>query len=637
MAEGTGCMTTSKHVVLFWDQRRYRKSIPLDTKLNIGLARTASGYKRFATFMANVAHNWEHEMEEAVFETHIIPDDESTAPRQLDDDDMSFQPPDPVDPPTTTDPPIRQQGDDVPVTIDDLPTTSQVDFALPDKPHVIPDDEEPRNLTPHDELLRWHYRLGHVSFRRIQLMAKRNELPKKLLEAKIPLCPACQYGKTTRRPWRTKPQQTGKQVCTVTAPGQVVSVDQLESTTVGFIGQLKGILTTRRYKYATVFVDQYSRLSFVFLQRRLTSEETVLAKHAFERYARDRGVRIQHYHADNGRFADNGFIRDCQAHGQGLTYCGVNAHFQNGIAEKKIRDLQEQTRTMLLYAIGKWPRMLNIHLWPYALRTANAAINAIPTIKDQRSPEEIFSGVEVMPKIRHFHTFGCPTYVLDNNLQAQKGLHKWKVRSRLGIYLGPSPNHARSISLVLNPRTGHVSPQFHVKHDDFFETVTGKATDFDTPEPDRKYLSRLTVKKKQRTHQQSTNMLPEKADILRPVRAPNQQHSLIPPMEDDIVPLPVDEPPLEPIHQPMPEPEGGQAEQPTLQRQTRSGRVVRNTQRYAEGVQQRQQGLVAWETLVDQDDNELVPTAQQQYEIQQQLEDPLQPVLTLTPCTSMRP
>ena len=104
-------------------------------------------------------------------------------------------------------------------------------------------------------------------------------------------------------------------------------------------------------------------------------------------------------------------------------------------------------------------------------------------------------------------------------------------------------------------------------------------------------------------------------------------------MEDDIVPLPVDEPPLEPIHQPMPEPEGGQAEQPTLQRQTRSGRVVRNTQRYAEGVQQRQQGLVAWETLVDQDDNELVPTAQQQYEIQQQLEDPVSFVASADPDT----
>ena len=117
----------------------------------------------------------------------------------------------------------------------------------------------------------------------LRTLAKRNELPKKLLEAKIPLCPACQYGKMTRQPWRTKPQQTNKQGCTVTAPGQVVSVDQLESTTVGFIGQLKGILTTRWYKYTTVFVDQCSRLSFVSLQRRLTREEMVLAKHAFER------------------------------------------------------------------------------------------------------------------------------------------------------------------------------------------------------------------------------------------------------------------------------------------------------------------------------------------------------------------
>ena len=58
---------------------------------------------------------------------------------------------------------------------------------------------------------------------------------------------------------------------------------------------------------------------------------------------------------------------------------------------------------------------------------------------------------------------------------------KWKQRSRLGVYLGPSPNHARSVALVLNPRTGHVSPQFHVKFDDFFETVQSKDTDLDAP------------------------------------------------------------------------------------------------------------------------------------------------------------
>ena len=51
-----------------------------------------------------------------------------------------------------------------------------------------------------------------------------------------------------------------------TEPGQIVSVNQLESPMPGFIVQLKGNLTKQRYRYATIFVDQYSYLSNVFLQ-----------------------------------------------------------------------------------------------------------------------------------------------------------------------------------------------------------------------------------------------------------------------------------------------------------------------------------------------------------------------------------
>ena len=51
---------------------------------------------------------------------------------------------------------------------------------------------------------------------------------------------------------------------------------------VGFITQLKGNLTKKRYKYATVFVDHYSKLSYVFLQSTITSEKTLRAKRAFE-------------------------------------------------------------------------------------------------------------------------------------------------------------------------------------------------------------------------------------------------------------------------------------------------------------------------------------------------------------------
>eukprot|EP00957_Ditylum_brightwellii_P150919 11491463-Ditylum_brightwellii.AAC.1 len=56
----------------------------------------------------------------------------------------------------------------------------------------------------------------------------------------------------TRKEWRIKTKQNKGQVKKATTPGQVVSVDQLESTTPGFVVQLKGILTIKRYKAATV-------------------------------------------------------------------------------------------------------------------------------------------------------------------------------------------------------------------------------------------------------------------------------------------------------------------------------------------------------------------------------------------------
>ena len=135
------------------------------------------------------------------------------------------------------------------------------------------------------------------------------------------------------------------------------------------------------------------------------SNETVQAKITVERYSEERGVHVLHYHADNGRFANKGLIDNCQLNNQRLTYCGVNAHFQNGIAKKRIWDLQEATRTSLLFALHKWLRMLSIHLWPYAMCTANEIMISTPTKDCDKSPQELFSGVNVLPKIKHFHSF----------------------------------------------------------------------------------------------------------------------------------------------------------------------------------------------------------------------------------------
>ena len=58
-------------------------------------------------------------------------------------------------------------------------------------------------------------------------------------------------------------------------------------------------------------------------------------------------LTLTHYHAENGRFSDNDFIKDLKAHVQTTTYCRVNSYYQKGKAEKRIGDFQERTRIVL--------------------------------------------------------------------------------------------------------------------------------------------------------------------------------------------------------------------------------------------------------------------------------------------------
>ena len=61
------------------------------------------------------------------------------------------------------------------------------------------------------------------------------------------------------------------------------------------------------------------------------------------------GIEAQHNHCNNGRFVDNIFQRDVPDKGQTISHFGVNAHFQNGIAEKMTRDLQDHARKTLIH------------------------------------------------------------------------------------------------------------------------------------------------------------------------------------------------------------------------------------------------------------------------------------------------
>jgi len=134
-------------------------------------------------------------------------------------------------------------------------------------------------------------------------------------------------------------------------------------------------------------------------------------------------------------------------------------------------DLQDSARAMLIHVYRRWPDAIRVHLWPYALRNAADIRNSTTNDKGKKTPAAAFSQADMQPKLKDFHPFGCPVYVLDSRMQSRQKLPKWDERTRVGVNLCQSPSHAHSISLVLNLLTGLVSPQFHTIHDDRFETV----------------------------------------------------------------------------------------------------------------------------------------------------------------------
>ena len=186
------------------------------------------------------------------------------------------------------------------------------------------------------------------------------------------------------------------------------------------------------------------------------------------------GLSNKHYHANNGRFAENGFFDAVNSKSQKLTFCGVDTHHQNGIIENKNKVLTAGARTLLLHGIIMWPQMIDDMFWPFTIKSVAKRLNILQIYTLGQTPKYILHGIEVQEiPVKLYHTLFCPTYVLDARLQSAgvAGPPKWEPRSRIGVYIGHSPFHAGSVALVWNPTTARVSPQYHVVFDNDFTTV----------------------------------------------------------------------------------------------------------------------------------------------------------------------
>ncbi len=438
------CITTDDRVVMMWNNLDNVKTIPIDAN-NVFTTSVAPSYKSFTT----LCH------------------DQRLEPHEYDDKPPTY--PKPADTPL--------EPSDAQDTPDGLPGDMPMQGICPWELEELQDHSEGSMArakeSPSAELLRYHYKYNHISFRRLQEMAKTGLLPARLSDCPIPHCAACSYGKATRVPKRTKVARTVKPTKRVRKPGDCVSVDVLTSKTPGLIAQMSGFLTRQRYKHACVFLDHVSDHSYVYLLKDQSGESLIEAKKAYEIFASASGVKIKHYHADNGIFAAGQWRRSCMESAQGLTFAGVNSHHQNGRAERRIRSLQDQARTMLIHGAHRWEDAIEAYLWPYAVRAANDSLNNTPSAKHgyKHTPTQLYARTRVSHSASQQHPLFCPAYVLDTRLQQGQSINKWMQRATMGIYMGRSPNHARSVALVLNLKTGRVSPQYHVRFDPSFRSV----------------------------------------------------------------------------------------------------------------------------------------------------------------------
>ena len=82
-------------------------------------------------------------------------------------------------------------------------------------------------------------------------------------------------------------------------------------------------------------------------------EAIVTGKMAFERLTNAMGIKIKACHAENGTFKENGWVDACHSSNKRMTFAGVNDHRQNGMVDRRIRQLQVQARDMLTHASAR--------------------------------------------------------------------------------------------------------------------------------------------------------------------------------------------------------------------------------------------------------------------------------------------
>ncbi|CAM8981982.1 unnamed protein product [Rhodiola kirilowii] len=249
----------------------------------------------------------------------------------------------------------------------------------------------------------WHARLGHPHARALNLM-----LPS--VSFKNDDCEACILGKHCKSVFP-------KSITTYRNCFDLVHSDVWTAP----------CMSRENHKYFVTFIDEKSKYTWLTL---IQSKDRVLeAFMNFQNYITNQfNAKIKVFRSDNGgEYTSNTFKQHLANHGIiHQTSCPYTPQ-QNGVAERKNRNLMEIARSMMFHT--NVPK----RFWGDAVMTASYLINRIPTRSlDDISPYEVLN--KSKPSINHLRVFGCLCFVLIPGEQR----NKLEAKSTKAMFIGYS-------------------------------------------------------------------------------------------------------------------------------------------------------------------------------------------------------
>nr|GEW93887.1 retrovirus-related Pol polyprotein from transposon TNT 1-94 [Tanacetum cinerariifolium] len=257
----------------------------------------------------------------------------------------------------------------------------------------------------------WHRRLSHLNFGVINHLARHGlvqGLPKIKFE-KDHLCSTCAMGKSKKKPYKTKSEDTNQ--------------EKLYLLHMDLCGLMR-VASVNEKKYILVIVDDYSRFTWV---KCLRSEDEAL----------DFIIK---------------FLKMIQvgiSHETSVAYSSQ----QNGVIERRNHILIEAAHTMLIYA--KAP----LFLWAKAVATACYTQNrSIIRLHHGKTPYDLLHNKP--PGLSFLHMFCALCYPTNDS----ENLGKLQPKADIGIFIGYAPT--KKAFWIYNRRTRRIIKTIHVDFDE---------------------------------------------------------------------------------------------------------------------------------------------------------------------------